>query len=1067
MKKTLLFLFSVVSVLYAQSYDSVTISSDVGSNKIEASILVQPDKDSVVSGQVASFTIQVYGTGLSYQWYRNNIPVGTNNFYYTFVATTVNDYDSIWCIAQADTGSSIKSSVVKMRCTANPSPTVIASQPQNQTANIDSLDTFSITATNVIKYQWYRNGTLIQGAQANIYFFKAAVEFEGAKIWCVVNDTLVSDTAVLTVNLPAPTITTQPQDATVNKGETVYFSITATNALIYQWWRNDSLITGAVNSTFAFTADSALDGSNIFCVVNNSLHSDTVTLTIDPTQLVGVTRVWNSTGSTDMNLSSNYTGTGQISRLDTLVFNNTSVVNAIATANLLCGMIVINSNYSGTFNFTNRELTLNNGGLSVDGTLTFTFGNKITSNGNNTIHIGSTVNTSNSSACAVVLNGSVVTDFDKAFSIRSLNIYGNTQFAGAQNIALYRTSNDIPLTLGNNSLLYGTGLITINTTTTCQFASLGTGAEIRLGLTVQSQNTSGNIIITVPKINIIGSTISFLTRYAGTCTFQCNDSIIAGKLVINNYSGGAALTFNSDYYIAADSLVFGSSNAGSKQYINLGYQDVICESFLGSYSTDSTYINCDNTKLNVARNYSLGTNKKITGNINQNPTDLFIGHTMLTPLTAMSTPFCYEVKYGKRYFTNRSVTGSTISQINARIDSCITAYSPKRVILWAGTYDLNYDDAGQFATAEATYWTQWRQIINKIKAANIDSVFVLDLPPRGTVASPMSAQKVINFTGFNSRLKDSCITNELFYVSTYDSLLKGGYAGVINDSYSSDGITPNLVDGIKKSSFLIANTSTSLKSEITEQPRDTFTDENSSCTFKVVATNVLNIKWYRNDSLVAGANGSTFSFVAPYHLNGASIYCVVNDTLHSDTVHLTVNHVFTITEQPRDTTVTAGQSATFRITVTPTPIKYQWYGNNTLIAGATSSTYTFTTNYGLNGSTIFCVVNDTLHSDTVTLTVNQVITINESADTIKLVCSSNGSTFQWYKNKVAIEGETDSVLTIIADGAFYAEKPTIYCLVNGTTHSGNWVFNQTTSNLGKWATYRRAYRLQAFKDVWK
>jgi phosphatidylinositol-3-phosphatase len=48
-----------------------------------------------------------------------------------------------------------------------------------------------------------------------------------------------------------------------------------------------------------------------------------------------------------------------------------------------------------------------------------------------------------------------------------------------------------------------------------------------------------------------------------------------------------------------------------------------------------------------------------------------------------------------------------------------------------------------------------------------------------------------------------------------------------------------------------------------------------------------------------------------------------------------------ITEQPQDTTVTAGQAASFTVTATGTaPLAYQWRGGGSLIVGATAASYT-------------------------------------------------------------------------------------------------------------------------------
>ncbi len=85
-----------------------------------------------------------------------------------------------------------------------------------------------------------------------------------------------------------------------------------------------------------------------------------------------------------------------------------------------------------------------------------------------------------------------------------------------------------------------------------------------------------------------------------------------------------------------------------------------------------------------------------------------------------------------------------------------------------------------------------------------------------------------------------------------------------------------------------------------------------------------------------------------------------------------------ITTQPVNQSVTAGQTATFSVTVTttgtPVPLSYQWYKNGMAIAAATSSSYTTNaTTLADNGSTFYVVIAsvgmNTLTSNTTTLTV--------------------------------------------------------------------------------------------------
>lgn len=61
-------------------------------------------------------------------------------------------------------------------------------------------------------------------------------------------------------------------------------------------------------------------------------------------------------------------------------------------------------------------------------------------------------------------------------------------------------------------------------------------------------------------------------------------------------------------------------------------------------------------------------------------------------------------------------------------------------------------------------------------------------------------------------------------------------------------------------------------------------------------------------------------------------------------------------------------------------------------------------------------------------------------DTLTFTCSAeNALTYQWYLDGAEMVGETDSVLVIYADSAFYSTAHTLYCLVNGSVISDSWV----------------------------
>jgi len=171
---------------------------------------------------------------------------------------------------------------------------------------------------------------------------------------------------------------------------------------------------------------------------------------------------------------------------------------------------------------------------------------------------------------------------------------------------------------------------------------------------------------------------------------------------------------------------------------------------------------------------------------------------------------------------------------------------------------------------------------------------------------------------------------------------------------------------------------------ITAQPISQTVTAGQTAGFAVTATGTapLSYQWQKSGVNIAGATSSSYSTPATTTAdNGATFRVVVSNTAGSATsaaATLTVNAVVvapTITTQPVNQTVTAGQTASFSVTATGTaPLSYQWQKNGVNIAGATSASYTTpATAISDNGATFGAVVSNTAGSVTsaaATLTVN-------------------------------------------------------------------------------------------------
>ncbi|PYT92133.1 MAG: hypothetical protein DMG36_16205, partial [Acidobacteria bacterium] len=146
---------------------------------------------------------------------------------------------------------------------------------------------------------------------------------------------------------------------------------------------------------------------------------------------------------------------------------------------------------------------------------------------------------------------------------------------------------------------------------------------------------------------------------------------------------------------------------------------------------------------------------------------------------------------------------------------------------------------------------------------------------------------------------------------------------------------------------------------------------------------------------IAGATSSSYTTPATTTSDsGLTFVVVVTNTAGSATSNaatLTVNPAPvapTITTQPANQTVTAGQTAAFSVVASGTaPLSYQWQKNGANIAGATSASYTTpATTTADSGSTFRAVVTNAAGSATsnaATLTVNPApapaITVNPTS----------------------------------------------------------------------------------------
>ena len=171
---------------------------------------------------------------------------------------------------------------------------------------------------------------------------------------------------------------------------------------------------------------------------------------------------------------------------------------------------------------------------------------------------------------------------------------------------------------------------------------------------------------------------------------------------------------------------------------------------------------------------------------------------------------------------------------------------------------------------------------------------------------------------------------------------------------------------------------------IATQPTNQTVTAGQTATFSVTAagTAPLTYQWQQGAMPISGATAPSYTTPAAATSDSGSTFSVVVSNsagkITSNAATLTVNAALvvpSITQQPSNQTVTAGQTATFSVTAAGTaPLTYQWQQGATPISGATAPSYTTpattTSDNGLQFSVLVSNSQGKATSNAATLTVN-------------------------------------------------------------------------------------------------
>jgi hypothetical protein len=237
-------------------------------------------------------------------------------------------------------------------------------------------------------------------------------------------------------------------------------------------------------------------------------------------------------------------------------------------------------------------------------------------------------------------------------------------------------------------------------------------------------------------------------------------------------------------------------------------------------------------------------------------------------------------------------------------------------------------------------------------------------------------------------------------------------------------------------------TAAAVAPSITSQPANITVTAGQTATFSATATGTapLTYQWKKNGADISGATSASYTTPATVASDNNAKFTVTvtnsvsNATSNSST--LIVNVPPTITTQPANRTVNAGQTATFTVAATGTgTLSYQWKKNGTTISGATSASYstpaTVASDNGASFSVTVTASSVSVNSNAATLTVNTPpappapptppsITTQPASKTVlsgqtaTFSVSATGTapiTYQWSNGGIAISGATSTSYT--------------------------------------------------------
>lgn len=1007
-----------------------------------ASISVSPGS-TICAGTNVTFTATGSNLGATptYQWYLNGSPVGTNSNTYSNNAlvsgNTVNCIvtSSVTCV----TSPTATSNTVTMTVNTPVTPAVSISA-SSSTICAGSNVTFTATPTNggTPTYQWKLNGANV-GTNSTTYSNAALVN--GDVITCVMTSSLSCVTSA-TATSNAVTMTVNPINATsvsivssggssICAGQSVTFTATPTNGgtPTYQWQLNGSNV-GTNSDTY--TSSSLVNGNTVRCLMTSSLGCTspatatsnviTMTVTANVTPSVSISRTPTGTicEGTNVTFTASPTNGGAtpayqwylngspVGTNSAAYSNNTltngNTVSCVMTSSVTCvtsSTATSNTITMSTIVPVTPAVSISASGTTICAGTNVTFTATPTNGGTPTYQWklnGTNVGTNSSTySNSGLVNGDVVT------CVMTSSVSCVTSSTATSN-AVTMTVNPINATSVSIAANPGASICAGSSVTFTATPTNGGTPTYQWQVNGSNVGTNSDTYITSALVN--GNTVRCLMTSSLGCTSPSTaTSNVITMTVTANVTPTASISANPGSTVCNGTNVT-FTTTGSNLGATPAYQWYLDGSPVGT--NNSTYTNGTLSSGNTINCVVTSSVTCVTSPTATSNTVTMTVNTPVTPavsVTASATTVC----------SGTNVT-FTATPTNGGIPSYQWFVNGSPVGTNSATYSstglTNGDVVTCTLTSSLTCVTASTANSNSI-TMSVSSSFPASVSISSNPGSTICTGTSVTFTA----------TPTNGGTPSYQWLLNGSPVGTNSNTYTNATLSNGNVVSCQMTSSIscavpaVSSNSVTMTVNAIVTPAVTVSPSTgttvcggTNVTFTATPTNggaTPAYQWYLNGSPV-GTNSPSYSNSTL--TNGDNVYCVLTSSLMclttptgtSNTVTMTVTTPLTpaVSISASASTICNGTSVTFTATPTNGGVPdYQWYRNGSPV-GANSSTYSSSS---LNNndvvtcvliSTLTCVTSSTATSNSITMTVNPLISNSVS------ISSSTGSTSCYGSNVV-------------------------------------------------------------------